>query len=80
MFVSQLQRINDTENFLRISASRSGIIDNGADNLLGVDEENGANGKRHALGVDIGGILIIDHIVQVGDFAGFIGDDGESEG
>lgn len=33
----------------------------------------------HTLGVDIGGVLVVDHVVQVGDLALGIGDDGELE-
>jgi len=44
VLVSQLQRVNDSEDFLRITTGGSGIIDDGADLLLGINEEDGADG------------------------------------
>ena len=79
VFIRQLQRINDTENFLRISAGGSRIVNDGADNFFRIDEEDRSDGKCHSLGVDIRSILIIDHVVKISDFAGFISDNGESK-
>jgi hypothetical protein len=72
-----LDRINDAKKFLRITSSGRRIINNSANDLFGVDEEDGTDGQGHPLRVDVGGILIIDHVVQIGDFARLVGDDGE---
>jgi hypothetical protein len=74
-----LKRVNDTEDFLRVTTSTGGVIDDCADDLLGIDEEDGSDSQSHALAVDVGGVLVIDHVVQVGYFAGLVGNDGEGE-
>jgi len=79
MFVGQLQRVNDAEDFGRITAGAGGVVNDGADDLFGVDEENSTNGQRHTLGVNVGGILVIDHVVEVCHFARLVGDDGERQ-
>ena len=79
MFVGQLQGVNDTKDFGRVAASTGGVVDNCANDLLGVDEEYSSDSQCHALCVDVGGILVVDHVVEVSDFARLIGDDGESQ-
>jgi hypothetical protein len=79
VFVSQLKRVNDTEDFLRVTTGTGGVIDDCADDLLGIDEEDGSDSQGHALAVDVGGVLVIDHVVQVGYLAGLVGNDGEGE-
>ena len=77
MLVGQLKRVNDTEDFLGVAASGGGVVDDCADDLLGINEEDGSDSQGHALAVDVGGVLVVDHVVQVGDFAGLVGNDGE---
>jgi hypothetical protein len=77
MFVRELERVNDTEDFLRVTTGAGGVVDDGADDFLGIDEEDGSDSQCHSLAVNVGGILIVDHVVQVGDLSGFVGDDGE---
>ena len=79
VLVIQLKRVNDTEDFLRVTAGAGGVVDDCADDLLGIDEEDGSDGQGHALAVDVGGILVVDHVVQVGHLARLVGDDGERE-
>ena len=35
--------------------------------------------KWHTLGVNVGGVLVVDHVVQVGDLAVGVGDNGEGK-
>lgn len=74
-----LEGINNTENLSSVTTSRSGVGHDQTDLLAGVDDEDGADGQRHALGVDVGGILVVNHVVGVGDLALGVGDDGELE-
>lgn len=74
-----LESINDTENLSSVAAGGGGV---GHDqtNLLGrVDDEDRADGQSHTLGVNVGGVLEVDHVVQVGDLALGVGNDGELE-
>jgi hypothetical protein len=79
VLVGQLQGVNDTEDFSRVTASTGGVVDNCANDFLGVDEEYSSDSQCHALCVDVGGILVVDHVVEVSDFARFVGNDGESQ-
>ena len=79
MLIGGLEGINDTENLSGVTTSRGGVGHDQTDLLAGVDDEDGADGQRHALGVDVRGVLVVDHVVGVGDFALRVGDDGELE-
>lgn len=79
MLVGGLQGINDTEDLGGVTASGGGVGHDETDLLGGVDDEDGADGQSHALGVDVGGVLVVDHVVLVGDLALGVGDDGELE-
>ena len=46
----------------------------------GLTDEDGADGKWHALLVDIGLVEIIEHAIQSGNVAVLISDDGKVEG
>lgn len=79
IFVSQLQRIDDAEDFSRVATGTGGVVDDCANGFLWVDEEYGTNSQCHTLRVDVGSILIIDHVVQIGNFARLVGNDGETQ-
>ena len=44
MLICQLQRINNTKNFGGIPPGASRVINDGANDLFGVNEEDGADG------------------------------------
>jgi hypothetical protein len=60
VLVASLQRVEHAENFGGVAAGRGGIGQDQADRLLGVDDEDGTDGESNALGVDIGGILVVN--------------------
>jgi hypothetical protein len=74
-----LESINDTENLGSVAAGGGGVGHDQTDLLGGVDDEDGADGQSHTLGVNVGGVLEVDHVVQVGDLALGVGDNGELE-
>lgn len=79
LLVGSLQRLHDTQHLGRVAAG-GGWVRHGQANLLaGVDNKNGADGQGHALVVDVGGVLVVDHVVQVGNLALRVRDDGELE-
>ncbi len=59
VLVTGLQRVDNTENLGRVAASGGRVGEDEANSLLGVDNEDRANSERNALGVDIGGILVV---------------------
>lgn len=79
VLVGGLKSINNTEDLGGVTASGSRVGHDQTDLLGAVDDEDGADGQSHTLGVDVGGVLVVDHVVQVGDLALGVGDDGELE-
>lgn len=60
MLVASLERVDDSEDLGGVATSRSWVREDGADGLLGVDDEDGADGESNALGVDVGGVLVVN--------------------
>lgn len=79
VLVGGLKSIDDTEDLGSVTAGGGGVGHDQTDLLGGVDDEDRADGQSHTLGVDVGGVLVVDHVVQVGDLALRVGDDGELE-
>ena len=78
--IARLQTIHHPQHLRRIPARARRIAQYQTDGLFGIDDEDGADGEGDALLVDVGGVLVIEHVVQVGDFALLVPDDGEFEG
>ena len=79
VLVSGLQSVDNTEDLSGVTASGGGVGHDETDLLAGVDDKDGADGQSLALGVDVGGVLVVNHVVGVGDLALGVGDDGELE-
>ena len=59
VLVAGLERVDNTEDFGGVTAGGGGVGEDEADGLLGVDDEDRADGERNALGVDVGGVLVV---------------------
>ena len=79
VLLSGLQSVDDTQDLGGVTAGGGGVGHNQTDLLGGVDDEDGADSQSHTLRVDVGGVLVVDHVVGVGDLALGVGDDGELE-
>ena len=60
VLVARLQAIDDAQDLCGVAAGRGGVGEDGADNLLRVDEEDGADGEGDAFAVDIGCVLMVE--------------------
>lgn len=80
LLVARLQAINHAQHLAGVAARRRGVHHGEADLAGGVDDEDGADGEGDALGVDVVEVLRVEHVVQEGDAALGVGDDGEGEG
>jgi len=65
VLVTKLQRVDDTEDLVEVATRRCRVRDSQADDLLRVDDEDGADGERETLRVDVRRILVIKHVVQL---------------
>jgi len=63
VLVASLKGVDDAEDFCGVAAGRSWVGENCTDSLLGVNDEDGADGERNALGVDIGGVLVVNPVI-----------------
>jgi hypothetical protein len=62
VLVAGLEGVDDAQDFGGVAASGGRVGEDGADGLLGVDDEDGADGEGNALLVDVGGILVVDPV------------------
>lgn len=77
VLVTELEGVNDTEDLVKVATGRGGVGEGEADGLLGVDDEDGADGEWDTLGIEVGQVLVIQHVVEGRDLAVGISDDGE---
>jgi hypothetical protein len=63
VLVASLEGVDHAEDFSGVAASRGGIGEDETDGLLGVNDEDGADGECNALGVNVGGILVVKPIL-----------------
>nr|POE53603.1 serine--trna ligase, mitochondrial [Quercus suber] len=77
--VAQLQAVDDAQDLGSVAAGRRRVHHGQADLARGVDDEDAADGEGDALVVDVGEVLRVDHVVEEGDLAVRVGDDGERE-
>lgn len=62
VLVAGLEGLDDAEDLGGVAAGGGRVGEDGADLLLGVDEEDGADGEGNALLVDVGGVLVVDPV------------------
>lgn len=79
MLIARLQRVDASQHLGGVTAGGGRVRQDQADGLLGVDDEDGADGEGDALGVDVGGVLVVDHVVGQGHLALLVANDGEAE-
>jgi len=77
VFVTQLEGIDHSDDLVKRTAGLGRVGDGEADDLLGIDHEDGSDGEGNTLRIDVGGINGIQHVVDGSDFTIGIGNDGE---
>jgi hypothetical protein len=79
VLIGELERVDDTNNLIKIATRSSRVGNSETDDLLGVNHEHCTDGERQALLVNIGCILIIKHIIKRRDLPISVGDNRELE-
>lgn len=79
MLIPSLQTVNHTQHLRRIPSRACWIAHDQPNRLLGVDDEDTPDRKSNPLLVHIGGVLVVKHIVEVGDLTGLVTDNGKAE-
>jgi hypothetical protein len=60
VLITCLEGVDNAEDLSGVAAGGSRIGEDGSDGLLGVDNKDGADGERNPLGINIGGILVVN--------------------
>lgn len=79
VLVTGLEGVEDTEDLSGVSSSGGWVREDETDGLLWVDDEDGTDGESNTLGVDVGGILVINHVVGESNLALLVSDNWEGE-
>jgi len=79
VLVAELESINGTDYFVKVSSHSSRIRESQANDLLGVDNEDSSDSERQSFLVNVGGILLVKHVVQRGHLAIGIGNNREGQ-
>lgn len=79
VLVAELERVDRAQDLVELTAGRRRVLKNQTDRLLRVDDEHGSDGERDALLVDVGEVLLVEHVVQASDLTSRISDDRELE-
>lgn len=65
VLVAGLERVEHPQHLGRVATSRGWVCQDQTDRLLGVDDEDGADGESNALGVDVGCVLVVNPARQI---------------
>ena len=66
--------IDDPQDLVKVATSGGRVRDGQTDGLLGIDDEHGSDGEGNTLGITVGGVLVVQHVVQSGDITRLVGD------
>lgn len=80
MLVTGLEGINHAEHLGCIATRRGRVGQDQADGLLRVDDENTTDGEGDSLLVDVGGVLVIQHVVRQRHLSLFVANNGKAQG
>lgn len=81
VLVARLQTVEDAQDLGRVAAGRGRVAQDKTDRLLGVDDEDGADGEGNTtVLLQRFKIVLRDHVVEVGDVAVGVSDDGKLDG
>ena len=53
----------------KVATNNSRVGNSQTNDLLGVDNEDGTDSEWKTLLINVGGVLIVEHVIQIGDFA-----------
>ena len=68
VLVTNLQRINDSDDLVEITPGLSWVGNSQTDDFLRVDDKDGSNGEWDTLRIYVGRVDGVQHIVKCGDF------------
>lgn len=79
VLVTKLQGVDDSQDLSGVSSGGGWICQDQSDLLLWVDDEDRSDGELDSLVVDVGGVLVVNHVVCVSDLSFWVRDDREAQ-
>lgn len=79
VLVANLQRVQNTQDLGGVSTGRSRVGQDQSDLLRRVNDKHGTDSELNTLVVDVSSVLVVDHVVSVGNFTLWVGDDRERQ-
>jgi len=72
--VADARTINDPQDLVKVATSGGRVRNGQTDDLLWVDDKHRSDGKWNTLGIAVGDVLVVQHVIQGGDITGLVGD------
>ena len=66
--------IDNPQDFIKVATSGGRVGNGQTDGLLGIDDEHRSDSEWNALGITVGGILVVQHVIQGGNITRLVGD------
>lgn len=79
VLVTELQGVNDSQDLSGVSSGGSWVCQDQSDLLLWVDDEDRSDGELDTLVVDVGGVLVVNHVICVSNLSFWVRDDWEGQ-
>jgi len=79
VLIASLEGVNDAEDLSSVTASGSGVGQDQSDSLLRIDDEDRSDGESNALGVDIGSVLEVEHVIEIRNLTLLVTNDWEAQ-
>lgn len=79
VLVTSLQRVDNPQDLSSVPSSGGWVGHNEADGLFAVDDEDGSDGESDSLRVDVGGVLVVQHVIEVGNLPVLVTNDWEGQ-
>jgi hypothetical protein len=77
LLVTSLQAVDNPQDFCGVTTGARRVVHLQPDLLGGVNDEHRADGERNALLLDVVEVVLSNHVVEEGNLAVSVGDDGE---
>lgn len=64
MLITELQGVDASQNLGELTTGRGGVLESQANLLAGIDDEDGSDGEGNTLFVNVGQILLVEHVLR----------------
>ena len=65
MLIPKLEGVDASKDFLELTTGGSGVLEGQSDLFGGIDNEDGSDGEGDTLLVDVGQVLLVEHVLYL---------------